>query len=286
MKKYGACVAALAAATLIGPTALAVAHPHATKHHAKKHNVVRKYHVVIVKHVIHHAKAFVASCPPGTGAGAPPSYCTAPAVQTVYETFSSSTSASATVSTSNANELLLASVQSSGPSTGGQSSTVSGGGLTWHKVAAENKEGGDAEVWYALATSTISKQKITATASITGYPENLTLVTLTNASGIGASGTFYSASGAPTGTITTTQPDSWVWASANDPANDVLRKVPSGQNAWVQALFSSTTGKTTVKGTFWTQSTTNPTPNGNTPVTINDTAPTTDPYNLVLVEIL
>jgi hypothetical protein len=162
---------------------------------------------------------------------------------------------------------------------------VSGGGLTWHQAAADNKEGGDAEVWYASAASTISRQKITATASIAGYPENLTLVTFTNASGIGASGTFSAASGKPTGTIATTQPDSWVWASANDPTGATFRTVPSGQNAWVQALFSSTSGGTTVKGTFWTQSTKNPTTNGGTNVTVNDTAPATDPYNLVLVEI-
>lgn len=37
---------------------------------------------------------------------------------------------------------------------------------------------------------------------------------------------------------------------------------------------------------FWLQTTNNPTANAGTKVTINDTAPTTDPFNLALVEVL
>ena len=264
-RKYGASFAAAAAVALIGPGALAAAQTHHSRHH-----------VVVLRHLIHHIKAHFATCPRGSTS---PSYCTPPAVDSLFETFSSSSSASIPVSTSIANELLVAFVQSNGPKTGGQSSTVSGGGLTWKKAASQNKALGDAEVWYALAPSKISKQTITATASIKGYDENMTIVTFKNASGIGASGTFFSTSGVPTGTIKTTHPQSWVWASANDAGAAALRKVPSGQNAWVQVLDFS------AKSTFWTQSTINPTPNAGTSVTINDTAPTSDPFNLVLVEI-
>lgn len=271
MRKHGACVAVVAAAILIGPTALAAANTHHGKHHVIKHRVI------IVRHVIHHAAAHFAACTPGSTIA---NYCTPPVVDTLYETFSSSTTASIPVSTSVANELLVAFVQSNGPKSGGQSSTVSGGGLTWTRVAAENQALGDAEVWYAIAPSKISRQTITATASNKGYDENMTVVTFKNATGIGAHGTFYSKSGKPSGTITTTQPYSWVWASGNDPGGASLRGVPSGQNAWVQVLDF------TAKSTFWTQSTTNATTNMGTPVTINDTSPTTDPYNLVLVEVL
>jgi hypothetical protein len=184
------------------------------------------------------------------------------------------------VSTSVANELLVAFVQSNGPKAGGQSSTVSGGGLTWKKVASQNKALGDAEVWYAFAPTPVSKQTITATAAIPGFDENMMIVAFTNANGIGASGTFFSLEGAPTGTIKTTHPESGVWASGNDPGAAAFRGVPSGQNAWVQVLDF------TAKSTFWTQSTTNPTTNAGTSVTINDTSPTGDPFNLVLVEVL
>jgi hypothetical protein len=41
-----------------------------------------------------------------------------------------------------------------------------------------------------------------------------------------------------------------------------------------------------VGDTYWVQATSSPTPLSGTKVTINDIAPTSDPYNLVLVEIL
>jgi hypothetical protein len=151
-------------------------------------------------------------------------------------------------------------------------------GLHWTKVASENQAGGDAEVWYAFTAPTIKMDKVTVTSN--GADVNLTVATFENAPGIGASGTFYSASGAPTGTITTTEPNSWVWASGTDPGGDAARKAGSGQNIWVQTL------DLTAKKAFWVQSTTNPTTNAKTKVTINDTAPTSDPYDLVLVEIL
>jgi hypothetical protein len=115
---------------------------------------------------------------------------------------------------------------------------------------------------------------------MTGFDENLTLVSFQNAGGIGATGKFFSANGAPTGTITTTQANSWVWASGNDVGGAALRRAGPGQTAAVQAL------DLTSRKTFWTQTTNQPTANVGTPVTINDTAPTTDPFNLVLVEIL
>jgi hypothetical protein len=267
MRKLGACLFAAAAVTLIGTAALAAAHAHRG----------RRHHVIIIRHLIDHARGRLASshCPPGSSVA---SYCTPPVVDTVYETFSSSTTTSIQV---NANkELLVAFVQSDGPARGSQSSTVSGGGLTWTKVASENKALGDAEVWFAISPTKITHQTIKATASIPGYDENMTVVTFENAAGIGASGTFYSTKGAPTGTITTTQPNSWVWASGNDWGGDAARKAPPGQNIWVQAL------DLTVKKAFWVQSTTNPTLSVGTSVTINDTAPTGDPFNLVLVEIL
>lgn len=261
---YGAGLAA-AAAVLFSATAAATAQ----KHH-------RRHHVVIRSHLIHHAKGHIATCPPGV---ADPRYCVPPTVDNLYEAFSISTTASARVSTSVTNELLVAFVQSNGPRRGGQSSTVSGGGVTWRKAAAENRALGDSEVWYAVAPSKIANQKVTATATLPGFDENLTIVTFKNARGIASARTFYSLKGAPSGTITTTQPQSWVWASGNDPRAAFFRFPGFAQNTWVQVLDF------TARSTFWTQSTVNPTSKAGTSVTINDVLPVGEPYNLALVEI-
>jgi hypothetical protein len=181
------------------------------------------------------------------------------------------------------NELVVAFVGSTGPKAGGQSVTVSGGGLSWHKVAATNTAGGDAEVWWAIAPSKGTHRGITATQAKTPYAESLMMFTYKSASGIGASGTFTSAKGAPFGQLTTTQACGWVWAVGNDPAAGVKRTVPPGQNAWTTTTITG--NGYGAPSTFWVQSTTIPTTTLGTLVTINDTAPATDPYNLVLAEV-
>jgi hypothetical protein len=181
--------------------------------------------------------------------------------------------------TSQANELVVAYVSADGPAKGGQSVTVSGSGLTWTRVDQETGAAGDAEVWMAHA-GTLKHVNVTAKAKIGGYRLFLEDVSYQNATGIGAHKGFSSASGAPSGTITTTQGNSWVWAVGFDWLHATPRKVGSGQTLFSQNLDSS------AQNTYWTQSTTSPTPVAGTPVTINDTAPTTDPYDLVLVEIL
>jgi hypothetical protein len=181
-----------------------------------------------------------------------------------------------TVTTTQRNELVVAYVTAAGPAAGGQTVTVAGSGLTWTQVAGENSSPGDAEVWVAKAGAPTTVN-VTATASKPGYHITQTAIAYKNATGIGASGTFTSASGAPTGTITTTQGNSWVWGVGFDGAKAIKRTVGSGQK-----LFSQNLG---TKNASWVQSTLAPTPAAGTSVTINDTAPTADPYNLVLVEI-
>jgi hypothetical protein len=272
MRKLAAWLIATIAATLIGTAALAATQGR------KNHWIMRGHHRwLVVRHLIHRDMAHFAKCPAGSNSA---NYCTPPVFNSIYFTFGSKSTASVPVTTKAASTLLVAFVQSDGPPSGGQSSTVSGGGLTWTEAAGENRALGDAEVWYAMAPNPISKQTISATASITGYDEVLTVATFTNAPGIASSTTCHSTGGAPTCTLTTTQPDGWVWASANDWGGSSKRSVPSGQNAWVQILDG------TAKKTFWVQSKNNPTSGAGTSVTINDTAPTGDPFNLVLVEIV
>jgi len=286
MRKFGAFLAVAVAAAVIGPSALAATKTQAVTHHVEfvKHMVRHDGHTLTANVVQEHpalASLATSTCPPGQTGG---SYCVGPPVpDTLYETISINGTASIPVTTHADDTLLVAFVQSDGPKTGGQSSTVSGGGLTWHKAAAENKGLGDSEVWYALLpafSTAAARETITATAAIRPFDENLTIVSFENASGIGATGGFFSAKGAPSGTITTTQANSWVWASGNDWGGAAIRRAGPGQTAVVQAL------DLTARKTFWTQTTNSPTTNAGTAVTINDTAPTADPFNLVLAEVL
>ena len=107
--------------------------------------------------------------------------------------------------------------------------------------------------------------------------EKQTVAAAGKAPKVGSSGTFKSASGAPTGTITTTQGNSWIWGVGFDGAKAIKRTVGPGQKLFTQNLGT--------KNASWVQSTLAPTPAAGTDVTINDVAPTADPYNLVLVEI-
>jgi hypothetical protein len=100
----------------------------------------------------------------------------------------------------------------------------------------------------------------------------------TNGSGaIGATGSGNANPGAPTATLVTTRAGSLVVGVGNDWDNAIARTVGPNQTLVSQYLA-------TVGDTFWVQRTTNPVASG-TSVTINDTAPTTDRYNLTINEI-
>lgn len=200
---------------------------------------------------------------------------------TVDDSCSGSGSSSVTNSgldISQSNELVVAYVSADGPSSGGQSVTVSGSGLTWTKVASEGNGLGDAEVWIANA-GTKKSISVTAKAKKSGLPIFLEDVSYKDATGIGANGVFWSASGAPSGSVTTTQNNSWVWGVGFDWLHATPRTVGAGQTLFAQHTDAN-------DNTEWVQSTTAPTLAAGTSVTINDTAPTSDPFDLVVVEIL
>jgi hypothetical protein len=130
------------------------------------------------------------------------------------------------------------------------------------------------------------------------------------ATGIGASSTCYSKSGAPSCSLTTTEPDSMVWAEANDPKVDTIPTWPANQFAigvadsaadktfYTQFLGTCTANSNGSKpcttmalpasGLYQNPFTIAPAivPTLGTKETINDTAPTNEPYNMVAVEIL
>ncbi|MBB5330926.1 galactose oxidase-like domain-containing protein [Tunturiibacter gelidoferens] len=199
----------------------------------------------------------------------------------------SATIASPAFSTATASELLLAFVSTDYLSGANTTVTgVTGAGLTWTLVQRTNGQSGSAEIWRAFAASTASNVTVTASlsqsviSSITVMSFSGVSTAGTNGSGaIGAVGSKSASTGAPTASLVSTTNNSWVLGVGNDFDNAAARTVGTGQTLVHQDLTS--TGDT-----YWVQMQTNPVPVAGTTVTINDTAPTKDRFNLSIVEVL
>ena len=183
------------------------------------------------------------------------------------------------LTTAHAGDVLVAFASSDGPASG-QQLTVSGGGLTWSLVKRANTKGGSAEIWTATAASALSGAAFTSKESSSNYDQSLNVIAFTGAKGIGATSSAAAASGAPSVALTTTAASSWVFGVGNDWDNAVARTTAAGQVLQYQWLDTGT------GDTYWVQSTTAPTPAAGTALTIADTAPTGDRWNLAAVEVL
>ena len=194
----------------------------------------------------------------------------------------SSTVTSPAFSTNSGGELILAFISgdySSGTNT--KVNSVTGAGLTWTLVQRTNTQSGTAEIWRAFATSPLSNVTVAATLSHS-VASSMTIMSFAgvNAAGaIGATGSGNARSGAPTASLTTTRAGSLVVGVGTDFDNAIARSVGTGQTLVHQLL--STTGDT-----YWVQMATTPVAASGTKVTINDTAPTGDRYDLSICEIL
>src|SRR5581483_7026293 len=142
------------------------------------------------------------------------------------------------------------------------------------------------EIWRAFAPAVLANATVTASfaqsaaASITVVTFNGVDASGTNGSGaIGATATFSAVSGAPTGSLITTRDNSWVFAVGTDWDNRIGRTLGPDQTMVHQYLA-------TVNDTYWVQRQNSTSSPAGTTVTVNDTAPTSDKYNLALVEIL
>lgn len=190
---------------------------------------------------------------------------------------------SVSFSTASADELLLAFVSTD--TSGATVSGVSGAGLTWALVVRTNVRSGSAEIWRAFAPSTLNGITVTATLSKSSS-SSLTVTTFagvdpsgSNGSGaIGAIATANAASGAPSASFVTTRNNSLVRGVGEDPKAAVARTPVAGQNLVHQ--FGSN------GATYWVQRVTQPVAQGGTTIALRDSAPTTDPFNLSVVEIL
>ncbi|HET8559507.1 MAG TPA: Ig-like domain-containing protein [Marmoricola sp.] len=200
---------------------------------------------------------------------------------TTHQTAASGTISSPRFSTTTRNELLVAFAGSDGPTTASQSySSVTGAGVTWKLRQRANGQAGSAEVWTAAAADTLTNAQVTATRARSGYVGSLTVVAFSGAdtSVDGAAAGASAASGAPTVRLTTTADGSWVWGVGDDWDRAVARTLPAGQTLVDQYLAS-------VGDTFWVQRHDAPTASAGTSVTVNDTAPTTDRWNLAAIEV-
>jgi hypothetical protein len=190
-------------------------------------------------------------------------------------------------STTSGNELLLAFI-STDYLTGSNTTvkSVTGAGLTWVLVTRTNVQSGTSEIWRAFAPAALSSVKVTANLS-QSVVSSLTVVSFTgvNTSGtygsgaIGAIGNANASSGAPAAKLVTTRNNSLVVGVANDYDNAISRTPGSYQTVVHQDLSP-------VGDTYWVQIQNGTTPLSGTTVTINDTAPTKDRYNLAICEIV
>jgi hypothetical protein len=189
---------------------------------------------------------------------------------------------SGALSTTTGNELLVAFLASDGPKGGGTQtfSSVTGAGVTWKLAQRTNSQAGTAEIWTAVAPSPLTNATVTATRSSGTFTGSINVVAFSGADTTtpGAVGTASAASGQPTVSLTTTSSGSWTWAVGDDWDNASSRTVGAGQTKFDEFLAS--TGDT-----FWTQSQTAPGNAAGTKVTLNDTAPTTDRWDMAAIEI-
>jgi hypothetical protein len=188
--------------------------------------------------------------------------------------------------TKSTNELLLAFVATDGAQNSAMTVTgVTGSGLTWTLVRRTNTQSGTAEIWRAFSPSIVTNGTVTASLA-RSTAASITVVSFTGADptgtgGSGAIGAIGGANGvaAPSASIVTTRANSFVFAVGNDWDRGIARTVGPNQTLVHQYLA-------TVGDTFWVQRQNATTQTAGTTITINDTAPTTDKFNLSVVEIL
>jgi len=204
------------------------------------------------------------------------------------QTSASSSITSPTFSTVSSNELLLAFVGADRLSLLNNTtvSGITGGGLTWVLVKRTNGQNGTAEIWRAFATSALTNVSVKATLN-QSVQSSMTVMSFagvdtsgTNGSGaIGASGGASATSGAPSASLTTARINSWVFGVGQDFDNAIAR-TPGSSQSLVHQYLATNTGDT-----YWVQMQNAPTPASGTIVTINDTAPTTDRWNLAVCAV-
>ena len=202
------------------------------------------------------------------------------AVDTVVFSDGTGTRVTAPFRTAEAGEVLVAFVSSDGPNNATrQTVTVSGAGLPWSLVTRANTQFGTAEIWAVTAPAQLVNGTVTATQSISGFDQSLTVMALTGAGGIGASGAASGDRTAPSVSLTTTGAGSFVFGVGDDPDRKVARTPDANQTMVHQWVDNNP------NVTFWVQGRSTLTGAAGSLVTISD-APTNSRWNLAAVEIV
>lgn len=202
---------------------------------------------------------------------------------TTHQTSQGTSITSPTLTTTDSNELLVAFIASDGPnSSNSQSiSAVTTSGLTWTLRKRVNAQAGTSEIWTAVAASPLTNATVRASRSNGSWLGSITVVAFkgANTSVFGAVGGSSASSGAPSTSLVTTAPGSWVWAVGNDWDSATSRTVGTGQTKVDEYLAS-------VGDTMWVQRLNSFSGAAGQTITVNDTAPTGDRWNLAAIEIL
>ncbi len=184
-----------------------------------------------------------------------------------------------TLTTAHGNDLILAFVASDG-ATSGQTSTSPAAASSgrWCAARTPGRDIRDLEGAGAGDAGGLHGQVHALAGS--GYDQMLSVIAFSGSSGVGASAGLGASTGAPSVSLTTTAAGSLGVRRRQRLGPRRRPARPAGQDKrfeWVD---------TGAGDTFWVQSRSAPTATSGTSVTINDTAPTGDRWNLAAVEVL
>lgn len=179
-----------------------------------------------------------------------------------------------TVDVSNAASEVAVAWVSADDSSPGQTALVSGG-PAWALAGRSNAQRGTAEAWWAMTAG--ANFSVTATPSQGGKSLQLTVITYKGSAGIGTVKVASASSGAQAVTLTPQATGSMAAAVGMDFDNSINRTVGPGQT--LDAQNTDAAGDT-----YWVQHAIGITTAG-TAVTLNDTAPTQDRWDMVGLEV-
>jgi hypothetical protein len=147
-------------------------------------------------------------------------------------------------------------------------------------VKRANAQSGTAEVWTAIAPGPLVNAVVTATQTNQTFHQSLTVVAFTGAGGIGDAVPGSGHRTLPSVSLITMQAGSLIYGVGFDPDKSTARMLASDEtllHQWVDKGANKT---------FWVQAFVAPVMDGGSVATVNDTAPSTDSWNMVAVEIV
>jgi hypothetical protein len=127
-------------------------------------------------------------------------------------------------------------------------------------------------------TGVVTNVPISATITLKGINEFITVVAFKNAHDIGAIKGFNAPFGTTSGSLVTTHDNVLVMGVGNDWTSSIPRTAAPDQKLMSQAIDP-------VGDTYWTQIGISSIPKTGTYVVSSDTDPTQDPWNYIIVEI-